>query len=202
MTGMAARKAAEAVFGEHGGVLTTGDALDAGIHPRTLYGLRDAGVVERLSRGVYRLAAMPPLAHPDLVAVSLRVPHGVVCLVSALAFHELTDHIPHEVHLAVPAAAHRPTIDYPPVRVFAYAPACFTAGVQEHRLDGVPVRIYGPEKSIIDCFRFRAEIGVDVALDALRSYVRRPYPRVQQLLDFAGVCRVKTIVRPYLEALA
>src|SRR5688572_16649967 len=101
----ASTEIARRMFGEHGGAMTTGEALAVGIHPRTLYAMRDAGELEMMSRGVYRLSSLPPLSEPDLATVAKRVPQGVICLVSALAFHELTTHVPHEVHLALPRAA-------------------------------------------------------------------------------------------------
>jgi predicted transcriptional regulator of viral defense system len=103
-----ATEQARSVFGKRGGTMSTGEALEAGIHPRTLYAMRDAGELEPLARGVYRLADLPPLKEPDLATVAKRVPQGVVCLISALAFHELTTQIPHEVHLGLPRTARTP----------------------------------------------------------------------------------------------
>jgi predicted transcriptional regulator of viral defense system len=107
---------------------------------------------------------MPPLREPDLATVAKRVPGGVVCLISALAFHELTTQIPHEVHLALRRSARTPALAYPPLHVFRFSDAAFAAGIELHLLDGVPVRIYGPEKTLADCFKFRNKIGLDVAL--------------------------------------
>ena len=177
------------------------DALRAGIHRRTLYQLRDAGRIEPLSRGLYRLADAPPLGHPDLVTVALRVPRGVVCLISALAFHDLTTQVPHEVSVAVPRGTEPPRIDYPPVRVFRFSPAPFVAGVETHRLDGIPVRVYNREKTLADCFKYRSTIGLDTALEAVRLYRQRGRVNVNSLLEFAQVCRVSRVMRPYLEAL-
>lgn len=192
---------ARAVFLEHGGVLRTGEAIKAGIHPQTLYEMRDSGVIERLSRGVYRLANLEPLGNPDLVSVAMRVPDGVICLISALAFHDLTTQIPHEIYVAVRRESRPPRIDYPPVRVFRYSDAIFGPGADTHLLDGVPVRIYGREKTVADCFRYRNKIGIDVAIEALRFYRERPRMDVDTLMGFARLCRVDTVMRPYLEAL-
>lgn len=194
-----AEKARQA-FHKQGGTLSTGEALAAGIHPRTLYALRDAGVLEPLTRGVYRLADLPPLAEPDLATVAKRVPQGVVCLISALAFHNLTTQIPHEVHLALPRSARTPSLEYPLLHVFRFAETAFLAGIQTHSLDRVPVRIYAPEKTLADCFKFRNKVGLDVALEALKAYCKRRRPNFQQILEFARVCRVERIMRPYLEA--
>lgn len=189
------------VFEKHGGILRTAEALRAGIHPHTLYAMRDAGTLERISRGVYRLAERLPLGNPDLVTVAKRVPNGVICLISALAFHDLTTQIPHEVHLALPRGAEEPRLDFPPIRTFRFTGKSFTEGIEIHRLDGVPVRIYSPEKTLADCFKFRNKIGLDVVIEALRFYRERRKIKVEELMRLASVCRVQKVIRPYMEAL-
>lgn len=190
-----------AVFRKRGGILRTKDALREGIHPRTLYALRDDGTIERLSRGLYRLASAVPLGNPDLVAVALRAPEGVICLISALAFHELTTQIPHEVYLAVARGAAPPRIDYPPVRTFWFSGPSFSEGIHTHRLDGVPVRIYTREKTIADCFRYRNKIGLDTCLEALRLYKQQRRTDTDALLRYARVRGVTRVLTPYLEAI-
>ncbi len=192
---------ARAVFRRNGGILRTAQALSEGIHPETLYSMRDSGELEVISRGVYRLADAPPLGNPDLVAVASRVPNGVICLISALAFHELTTQIPHEIHVALPPGAHRPRLSQPPIRTYRFNGQSFTAGVETHELDGVPVRIYSPEKTLADCFKFRNRIGLDTAVEAVRLYHERRPVRIDELMHYASICRVKKIIRPYLEAL-
>jgi predicted transcriptional regulator of viral defense system len=177
------------------------DALPAGIHRRTLYQLRDARVIEPLSRGLDRLADAPPLGHPDLVTVARRVPKGVVCLISALAYHDLTTQGPHAVWLAVPRGSEPPRIDDPPVRVFRFRPAPVADGVEAHRLDGIPVRISSLEKTLADCFKYRSTVGLDTVLDAVRRYRQQGRVNVNRLLEFARVCRVNRVLRPDLEAL-
>ncbi len=193
-------RAAE-IFRKHGGVLRTGEALRAGIHPGTLYAMRDSGLLERVSRGVYRLAGSPPLGNPDLVTVATRIPGGVICLISALSFHELTTQIPHEVHVALASGAREPRLDHPPIRTYRFTGQSFTAGVETHDVDGVGVRIYSPEKTLADCFKFRNRIGLDTAVEALRSYRERGGIRVDELMHYASICRVKKVIQPYLEAI-
>ena len=188
-------------FEKAGGVLRTSEALRLGIHPRTLYGLRDQGLLERVSRGVYRLSDLAPLGDPDLVRVALRVPKSVVCLISALDFHGLTAEIPHEVQIALPRGTKEPRVKQPPIRVFRFSEAAYREGIETHRVDGIDVRIYGPAKTVADCFKFRNKIGLDVALQALRSGVEEQRFRPAELMKFARVCRVQDIVRPYLEIL-
>ena len=149
---------------------------------------------------MYRLAERPPLGNPDLVTVAKRVPNGVICLISALAFHDLTTQIPHEVHLALPRGAEEPRLDFPPIRAFRFTGKSFTEGIETHRLDGVPVRIYSPEKTLADCFKFRNKIGLDTVIEALRFYREQRSVKVDELLRFAAICRVTKVMRPYLEA--
>ncbi len=189
-----------ALLQEHGGVLRTSQALKAGVHPRTLYALRDTGALEQLSRGLYRFAGAPPLANPDLVTVARRVPQGVVCLISALAFHELTTQVPHEVQLALPRGAEPPRIEHPPIRTFWFTSRAFQAGIQVHQLDGTPVRIYGPEKTLADCFKYRNKIGLDTAMEGIRLYKEHRRVNVNALMKYAEACRVANVMKPYLEA--
>ncbi len=192
---------ATAVFRERGGTLRTMEAIRLGIHPRTLYAMRDAGVLEQLGRGLYRLSDLPPLGSPDLVAAALRVPEGVLCLVSALAFHEMTTEIPHEVHVALRRGAEPPRLEHPPVRVFWFTGDAFTEGVETYEVDGVDVRVYGAAKTVADCFKYRNKLGLDMALEALKSYLRDLHGHPDELVRYAKVCRVAKVMRPYIEAL-
>jgi predicted transcriptional regulator of viral defense system len=171
-----------------------------GIHPRVLYALRDAGTLQKVSRGLYRLADTAPLANPDLSAVAALVPNAVICLISALAFHEMTTQIPHEVYLALARGAQPPKMIYPPVRVFWFTGDAFTEGVETHTIDGVPVRVYSPEKTLADCFKYRRKIGPDIAVEALKRYRQSRKLDAKALVRFARVCRVEEVMRPYLES--
>ena len=188
-------------FSRSGGLLRTAAALRAGIHPRRLYDMRDEGVVEQLSRGLYRLADLPALSNPDLVTVALKIPAGVVCLISALAYHEITTQIPHEVHVALPRGTEPPRLKHPPLRVFWFTGRSFTEGIETHKVDGIRLRVYSPEKTLADCFKYRNKLGLDTVLEALRLYRSRKRPNVDELMKFARVCRVEKVMRPYLEAL-
>ena len=140
-------------------MIRTADAIQNGIHPRTLYQLRDNGTVERISRGVYRLAELAAISNPDLVTVASRVPNAVICLISALSFHDLTTQIPHVVSIAIQRDSRSPRIDFPPISVHQFSSESYAAGIENHEIDGVPVKIYNPEKTIVDCFKFRNKIG-------------------------------------------
>jgi len=192
---------AESVFREHGGVLRTSRAIQLGVHPRTLYRLRDEGLVEQLSRGVYRWAALSPLGHPDLVAVAARLPRGVVCTISALAFHEMTTQIPHHVHVALPRGSATPRVDHPPVRIYRFSSRSYSAGTESHDVDGSPVKIYSAAKTVADCFKFRNMIGIDVAVEGLRLCLERDLAPPAEIEEYARICRVHRVIGPYLEAL-
>ncbi len=192
---------AATIFENHGGILRTAQALKAGIHPKTLYAMRDSGVLERISRGVFRLSDSPPLSNPDLVTVAARVPSGVICLISALSFHEITTQIPHDVHVALPRGAEEPRLDYPPIRTYRFTGEAFTSGVDAYDLDGVSISIYSPEKTLADCFKFRNKVGLDTVVEAIRFYRERRSIKVDDLMRYAKICRVNRVMRPYLEAI-
>ena len=192
---------AASVFREQGGVLRTMEAVRLGVHPRTLYAMRDAGVLERLGRGVYRLTDLPSLGSPDLVTVALRVPEGVFCLISALTFHEITTQIPHEVYLALKRGAEPPRLEHPPVRVFWFTGQAFSEGIEARELDGITVRVYGAAKTVADCFKYRNKLGLDTAIESLKLFLKKKRGSLDDLVRFARVCRVEKVMRPYIEAL-
>ena len=193
-------ESAKQVFRQFGGMLRTGEALQSGIHRRTLYAMRDAGILNQLDRGLYRLAELPPLSAPDLVTVARKLPKSVICLISALSFHDITTQIPHAVHVAIKRGTERPRLRYPPTNVYWFSGEAFTAGIEHHSIDETPVRVYNAEKTLADCFKYRHKIGMDTVLEALAMYRDRGKPRTKQLLRYAQICRVEKIMRPYLEA--
>jgi predicted transcriptional regulator of viral defense system len=191
-----------AIIMGHGGTIRTGEALARGIHPRTLYALRDKGTLEMSARGLYRLAGLPPVGDPDLALVAGRIPQGVVCLISALAIHELTTQIPHRVDVAMPRTARYPVCGGAPLTIFRFAHASYQAGVTQRDAGVVRIKVYSPEKTLADCFKYRNKIGLDVFLEALDTYRKRPGASMQKILEYARVDRVETKIRPYLEAMA
>jgi predicted transcriptional regulator of viral defense system len=190
----------EEIFRKHGGQLRMSKAIKYGISRYMLYSLKDKGIIEQISRGIYRLVELPPISNPDLVTVSLRFPNAVICLISALAYHEITTQIPHEVSIAVPRDSRIPSLGYPPIRAHRFSNASYKAGIVEDRIDGVTVKIYSPEKTLADCFKFRNKIGMDVVLEALKLYRIRKKFESTELLKYARICRVEKVMRPYLEA--
>jgi predicted transcriptional regulator of viral defense system len=172
------------------------EALQAGIHRRMLYSMLEAGLIEQLNRGLYRLTDLPPLGNPDLVSVSLRIPNGVICLISALAYHEITTQVPHEVYVALERGSEPPS-----------GSSCSDLWFSESSplnpniwVDG-QVRIYSPEKTIADSFKYRNKIGLDTAIEALKLYREKKRFKADDLMQIARACRVEKVIRPYLEAL-
>lgn len=196
-----AMKRATKVFRDRGGMVRMADAVRAGIHRNTLRAMLQAGKIERLTRGLYRLQDEPAMSEPDLMTVAEKVPNGVVCLISALAYHEMTTQIPHEVYVAISRNSEPPRLEYPPLRVFRFSGEAFSAGIRRERFDGVAVRIYDPEKTLADCFKYRNKIGMESVLEALRFYRERQKPKVDALLRYGKICRVASVMRPYLEAI-
>ena len=184
-----------------GATFRSSELLQQGVSPRTLYSLRDSGVLEQLSRGTYRLIEQGTLSNPDLVTVALRVPKGVICLVSALSFHDLTTQIPHAVSIAITKTMRNPAVSYPPLNIYRYDESSYRAGIEKHLIDGVSVSIYCSEKTLADCFKFRNKIGKDIVLEALKRYREQHPLNVAELMRYATICRVANIMRPYLESL-
>jgi len=193
-------EAAKALFLDHGGILRTGEALGLGIHRRTLYAMRDSGLLERLDRGLYRLAELPPLSDPDIVTVARKIPDGVICLISALHFYDMTTQIPHAVSIAVRRGKEPPRLSYPPTKIYAFSGEAYTEGIEQCVIDETPVRVYSVEKTLADCFKYRHKLGMDIVREALEFYRKNRKPNRRELLRFARICRVEKIMRPYLEA--
>lgn len=189
------------LFREAGGTLRAGQASRGGIHPRTLHAMREAGMIERVSRGIYRLADPSLITNPDLVIVAHKAPTAVVCLISALAFHEITTQIPHKVDIAIAPGARTPKLAHPPIQVYRFGGRSLTEGVETHTIDGTPVRIFNAAKTVADCFKFRNRIGLDVAIEALRAHLRKRGRSVDELIRFAEIDRVRNVMMPYIEAI-
>ncbi|GAA2223865.1 type IV toxin-antitoxin system AbiEi family antitoxin domain-containing protein [Herbiconiux moechotypicola] len=167
---------------------TTATSRAYGVHPRDLYGWRDAGMIIELSRGVFRRADAPPASHPDMIAVSHRSPRAIVCCVSAAAVHDLTDEMTPFVQIAVPNRSHTPVIAYPPVMVFRFDEATFDLGLTSFEAGpGEPVRVYDPARTVVDLMRFRGRFGEPIAHAALHRYLAAAGARPALLLEYAEV---------------
>ena len=173
-----------------------------GIARQYLRQAKDRGLVQRVGRGLYVAEGSRVSEHHTLVEATKRVPHGVVCLLSALRFHGLTTQSPHDVWMAIGHKARRPRADYPPMRIVHFSGEALSYGVKEKKLEGMIVRVFDPAKTVADCFKFRNKIGVDVGLEALRDCYRRKKATMDELFMAARVCRVARVMQPYLESLA
>lgn len=178
------------------------DLVAAGIHRQVLSRLVEAGKLERIARGLYRIPGHPYTEHHALAIVGAAVPQGVVCLVSALQFHGIGTQLPYSVWIAIDRRARSPALKYPPLRIVRYTGEALTAGVEAHRIEGQMVRVYNVPKTIADCFKYRHKIGLEVALEALREAWRARRFTIDELERYAAICRVQRVMRPYLEALA
>jgi predicted transcriptional regulator of viral defense system len=178
------------------------DLDEAGVPRSYLQRLCDRGLLERVDRGLYRLVDAPITEHHSLAEVGKRVPHGIICLLSALRFHELSTENPHAVWVMIDRRARYPRTAYPPLEVVRASGAAREHGLWIRRIEGVSVRITTPAKTVTDCFRYRRRVGLDVAIAALRDYLRTHRGGIDALVNAARADRVYTILRPYLEALS
>ncbi len=176
--------------------------LDAyGIPREYLRRLCRHGLLERTARGLYALPDAEVTEHHSLAEACKRVPHGAICLLSALRFHDLTTQAPFEVWMAIDVKARLPKVDRLPLRIVRFSGKALESGIEEHKVEGVPVKVYSPAKTVADCFKYRNKIGLDVALEALRECIREQKCTMDDIWHYAGVCRVANVMRPYLEAL-
>lgn len=177
------------------------DALEAGASAQLLIKLHQAGQLIRVARGVYSLPDAPLTEHQSLVEICQRIPKAVICLLSALQFHEIGTQMPHEVWIALPESTQTPTVDYPPLRVVRLRAQAYSEGIETVMDKGAPIQLYGIAKTITDCVKFRNKIGLDVALEALKDTWRRKRVTIDQLTHYARINRVERVMQPYLETL-
>lgn len=189
------------IFKKREGILRASEAIRLGVPEHIVYEMVEKGELVKEARGVYRLAETEMSSNPDLVQVSLLVPKAVICLISALYFYELTTQIPHSIYVALPQNTPRPRVKYPPLEVFWVKHSLHSVGMDVHVLDGVKVKIYNREKTVADCFKFRNRVGEDIALEALKDYIRQPKMDVHKLLEYAKINRVEKLMTPYLKSL-
>ena len=176
------------------------DLRSQGISLASLYWLVQQGKVVRAGRGIYRLPDGNLTEHHSLLLACMRTPHGVICLLSALSFHEMGAQLPHAVWMAIDRKARLPKTDYPAMRFVRFSGEALTAGVERYELEGGTVRVYTPAKTVADCFKYRNKIGLDVAIEAVRECRRLRKCAEHDLWRFARICRVANVMKPYLEA--
>jgi predicted transcriptional regulator of viral defense system len=177
------------------------DLKEQGLPKDYLYMLTEEGVIERVGRGLYQWPNKDMGRHQSLIEVSKLVPKAVVALLSALNFHEITTQNPHQIWLAIDRKAWRPTISYPPVRFVTMSGEALNTGIENHLVEGVPIKVFSAAKTVADCFKYRNKIGLEVALEALREGWSAHKFTMDELLKYAEICRVKKVMQPYLESL-
>lgn len=177
------------------------DVQELGLSRTSLNTLVSEGRLVRLSRGLYAHPNRPVTEHTSLAEIASKHPNVLVCLLSALQFHGLTTQAPFEVWIAIASKARAPKSDYPPLRIVRFGGAALTEGAEAHQVEGVTVRITSPAKTVVDCFKFRNKIGLDVALEALREAWYAKRVSMDELWHYAQICRMGNVMRPYLEAL-
>jgi predicted transcriptional regulator of viral defense system len=182
------------------GLLRPRDLAEAGLRGAVLWELAREGVVERVGRGLYRLGGVDVTENVSLAEVAKAVPGGVICLLTALAFHELTTQLPHKVWIAVDRKARKPKARTVELEIFRFSGQGLVEGVEVHRIEGVPVRITNPARTVADCFKYRNKVGLDVAMEALRDCLHDRKAAVDELVRFAKLDRVWNVMRPYMEA--
>ena len=184
------------------GLIRPRDLTERGLPTVALTRLVRQGRLQRVGRGLYALPDRPVSEHNALTEVARKHPQAIVCLLSALRFHDLTTQSPFEVWLAIPNKARAPKMDYPPLRIVRFSGAALTRGVEDHVIDGVPVRVTSVARTVADCFKFRNKIGLDVALESLQEAWRAKRASMDELWRYATLCRVANVMRPYMESLS
>ena len=183
------------------GVVRAREIREAGLHSEYLRRLCKSGQLIRTGRGLYVLADGDFTEHHSLAEACKRVPHGIICLLSALSYHEIGTQTPHEVWMAIDRAMRKPKVDYPSIRVFRFSGQSLKEGIEEKKIEGVSVRVYNPAKTVADCFKYRNKVGIDVAIEALKECWRSRRCEIDELFHYAKICRVHNIMQPYMEAI-
>ncbi len=184
------------------GIVRPVDLTKNGVRREHMYRLHKRGLVERIGRGLYVLRNAKITENHNIAEACKKVPRGVVCLLSALRLHGLTTQNPFEVWMAIDRKARLPRSESPKLRLVRYSGEALTEGVEVRRIEQVPVRVYGVAKTVVDCFKYRNKIGLDVALEALRESRRERACTMDELWRYAKICRVSNVMRPYLESVA
>jgi len=194
-------KNALSIIKDHHGIIRTKEAINSGIHPRILYTLRNSNTITEISRGLFKLSSIKNISNPELITIALKYPNAVICLISALAYYNLTTQIPNSISIAVKKGSDTPALNYPPISTHRFSDESYNEGIQKHKVDGIEVKFYSPEKTIADCFKFRHKIGIDAAIEALKLYQNKYKLDLNKIMRYAKICRVKNIIKPYIEAI-
>ncbi|MGC9125491.1 MAG: type IV toxin-antitoxin system AbiEi family antitoxin domain-containing protein [Caldisericaceae bacterium] len=189
------------IFKEHNGYARSKDILANGIHSRNIKNALEEGLITKVKNGIYRLSDTPVISSQSLVDISYAIPEGIICMLSALSYYELTTFNPSVISVAIHRKSWKPKIEYPPVEIYYFSTKQFEAGIETITVAGHKVRIYSPEKTICDCIRYRSKLGLDIAKEGLKEYLKRKNRNLEKLLDYAEICRVKPLLQEWLNVL-
>jgi predicted transcriptional regulator of viral defense system len=187
-------------IGEHG-MVRPRDIEAIGLPREYLIRLHRQGKLNRSGRGIYTVPDANVTERHSYAEVAKRVPEAIICLLSALAFHEITTQSPPSVWIALRKGARKPVLSSPSLRIVRLSGPSLTEGIDNHQVEGVPVRVYSAAKTVADCFKFRNKIGLDVAIEALKDCLRQKKASINEVYRYAKICRVSNVIRPYMEAL-
>src|SRR5271163_4376273 len=185
---------------EHG-MVRPRDIEGIGLPREYLVRLHRQGKLNRPGRGIYTLPDANVTERHSYAEVAKRVPEAVICLLSALAFHDITTQSPSAIWIALRKGARRPALTSPSLRIVRLSGPSLTEGTENHQIEGVPIRVYSAAKTVADCFKFRNKVGLDVAIEALKDSLRQKKANVNEIYRYAKTCRVSNVIRPYMEAL-
>lgn len=186
---------------EKKGVVRSFEIEELGVSREYIRQLKDEGIIERAGRGIYTLPDADVSTFHSYVEAAKLVPKGIICLLSALSFHQITTQLPSRIWMAIETHSLKPTKADVPLKIVYFSKKAFTEGVEEHEIEGSLVKIYNPAKTVADCFKYRNKIGLDVATEALKDCLKMKKCSVNELWKYAKICRVTTIIKPYVEAL-
>jgi predicted transcriptional regulator of viral defense system len=175
--------------------------VSAGVDTKTLTRMVEDGEIQRMARGLYAATDYIPGAHHSLIESCKLIGTGVVCLLSALSFHEIGTQNPSQVWIAIPRGTRTPQVEDYPIQVSLFSGEAYSSGIEEHTVDGVVIRVYSIAKTIADCFKYRNKIGLDVAIEALKDVIQNKRTSIDEILRFAKICRVEKVMTPYMESL-
>ena len=189
------------IFKIHNGYARSKDILAEGIHPRDIKNILDKGLIIKVKNGLYKLTDIPVISNQSFIDLARAVPEGVICLLSALSYHELTTFNPSIISMAIYQKSWRPKIEYPPVEFYYFSTKQFKTGIDEIKIKAHKVRIYCPEKTICDCFRYRNKLGLDTAKEGLSEYLKQKDRNLEKIVEYAEICRVKPLLQTWLNAM-
>ncbi|MBP7795981.1 MAG: type IV toxin-antitoxin system AbiEi family antitoxin domain-containing protein [Elusimicrobiales bacterium] len=189
------------IFKTHKGYARSKHLLSNGIHPRDIKSMLIKGLVIKVKNGLYRLMDTHVISNQSFIDIACATPEGVICLLSALSYYELTTFNPSVISVAIYRESWRPKIEYPPVEFYYFSKKQFETGIDVININGHKIRIYCPEKTICDCIRYRNKIGFDIAKEGLSEYIKRKDRNLEKLLKYAEICRVKPLLQTWLKVM-